>query len=102
CFGEVARIFLPLPDPASGAGRGIARSAPVVAQNSPDAGPGVVSYGRRMAEPPVENSHAMLYFSDGSLAYAGHYLHEGLHPVHTHSFVEVAVMTGGAGVHLSL
>jgi AraC family L-rhamnose operon transcriptional activator RhaR len=55
-----------------------------------------------MVDPPVENSHAMLYFSDGSLAYAGHYLHEGRHPVHTHSFVEVAVMTGGAGVHHSL
>jgi AraC family L-rhamnose operon transcriptional activator RhaR len=25
-----------------------------------------------------------------------------MHPVHTHSFVEVAVMTGGAGVHQSL
>ncbi|MET8149342.1 AraC family transcriptional regulator [Actinoplanes sp. NPDC049668] len=55
-----------------------------------------------MADPPVENSHAMLYFSDGSLAYAGHYLHEGMHPVHTHSFVEVAVMIGGSGVHHSL
>ncbi|MEU4218718.1 helix-turn-helix transcriptional regulator [Actinoplanes sp. NPDC026623] len=55
-----------------------------------------------MVDPPVESSHAMLYFSDGSLAYAGHYLHEGLHPVHTHSFVEVAVVVGGSGVHHSL
>jgi len=55
-----------------------------------------------MAEPPVHSSRDMLYFSDGSLAYAGHYLHEGLHPVHTHSFVEVAVMTGGTGAHISL
>jgi len=44
----------------------------------------------------------MLYFFDGSLAYAGHYLHQDVHPVHTHSFVEVAVMTGGKGVHHSL
>ena len=44
----------------------------------------------------------MLFISDGSLAYAGHYLHEGMHPVHTHSFVEVAVVTGGAGAHVSL
>ena len=44
----------------------------------------------------------MLYFSDGSLAYAGHYLHQNVHPVHTHSFVEIAVMTGGKGVHHSL
>ena len=55
-----------------------------------------------MADPPVENLHAMLYFSDGSLAYAGHSVHEGMHPAHTHSFVEVALMTGGAGVHHSL
>lgn len=55
-----------------------------------------------MAAPPVGNSHSMLYFSDGSVAYAGHALHEGVQPVHTHSFVEVAVMTGGAGVHHSL
>jgi AraC family L-rhamnose operon transcriptional activator RhaR len=60
------------------------------------------AYRRRMGEPPAENSHDLLYFADGSLAYAGHYLHEGLHPVHTHSFVEVAVMIGGAGAHFSL
>ena len=40
---------------------------------------------------------ALLYFTDGSLAYAGHYLHEQTHPVHTHAFVEIAVMTGGEG-----
>jgi len=55
-----------------------------------------------MTEPPVESTRDMLHFSDGSLAYAGHFLHEGVQPVHTHSFVEVAVVTGGAGVHISL
>jgi AraC family L-rhamnose operon transcriptional activator RhaR len=52
-----------------------------------------------MVDPPVENSHRLLHFTGGTLAYAGRYLHEGTHPVHTHSFVEVAVMMSGAGVH---
>jgi AraC family transcriptional regulator, L-rhamnose operon transcriptional activator RhaR len=55
-----------------------------------------------MADPPVDRSGALLYFADGSLAYAGHYLHENTHPVHTHAFMEIAVMTGGRGVHVSL
>jgi AraC family L-rhamnose operon transcriptional activator RhaR len=56
-----------------------------------------------MAEsPPVENTRTLLHFIDGSVAYAGHYLHDGGHPVHTHSFVEVAVVMGGSGVHVSL
>jgi AraC family L-rhamnose operon transcriptional activator RhaR len=55
-----------------------------------------------MAEPPVTRSGELLYFTDGSLAYAGHYLHQETHPVHTHSFVEVAVMIGGTGTHVSL
>ena len=54
-----------------------------------------------MANPPIESLRALLHFVDGSVAYAGHYLHQGIHPVHTHSFVEVAVVTGGAGVHIS-
>jgi AraC family L-rhamnose operon transcriptional activator RhaR len=55
-----------------------------------------------MAEPPVDRSGELLYFTDGSLAYAGHYLHEDNHPVHTHAFMEIAVMTGGRGDHVSL
>jgi AraC family transcriptional regulator, L-rhamnose operon transcriptional activator RhaR len=55
-----------------------------------------------MAEPPVERAHRLLYFTDGSLAYAGHYLHQGTHEEHTHSFMEIAVMVGGEGVHRSL
>jgi AraC family L-rhamnose operon transcriptional activator RhaR len=54
-----------------------------------------------MSEPPVEQSHGLLYFTDGTLAYAGHYLHEDVHEEHTHSFFEIAVMTGGAGAHRS-
>jgi AraC family L-rhamnose operon transcriptional activator RhaR len=55
-----------------------------------------------MADPPVENLRTMLHFIDGSLAFAGHYLHEDVHPVHTHSFVEVAVVIAGQGAHHSL
>jgi AraC-like DNA-binding protein/mannose-6-phosphate isomerase-like protein (cupin superfamily) len=55
-----------------------------------------------MAEPPVEKTRTLLHFFDGSLAWAGHYLHEGTHPVHTHSFFEIAVVTGGAGAHHTL
>lgn len=55
-----------------------------------------------MSRPPVGNDSSLLYFTDGSLAYAGHHLHQGAHPVHTHSFVEVAVTIGGTGVHHSL
>lgn len=55
-----------------------------------------------MAEPPVEKTRTLLHFVDGSLAWAGHYLHEGTHAVHTHSFFEVAVVTGGAGAHHTL
>ncbi len=55
-----------------------------------------------MAAPPVEDANGLLYFTDGTLAYAGHHLHERTHPEHTHSFVEIAVMIGGEGAHRSL
>ena len=60
------------------------------------------SYGLSMlVDPPVVNARDQLHFRDGSVAFAGHYLHDGTHPAHTHSFVEVAVVTGGAGTHHS-
>jgi AraC family L-rhamnose operon transcriptional activator RhaR len=55
-----------------------------------------------MAEPPVESTGTLLHFVSGSLAWAGHYLHEDTHPVHTHSFLEIAVVMGGTGAHHSL
>lgn len=56
-----------------------------------------------MDEPfPVEQTRTLLHFIDGSLAFAGHYLHEDVHPIHTHSFVEIAVVMGGAGAQRSL
>jgi AraC family transcriptional regulator, L-rhamnose operon transcriptional activator RhaR len=53
----------------------------------------------RLAEPPIDQVHGTLFFTDGSLAWAGPYLHEHDHPDHTHSFVEIAVVVGGSGVH---
>ena len=57
-----------------------------------------------MAEPPppVENNRKLLHFSDGAVAYAGQHLHQDTHPVHTHTFFEVAVVLAGEGVHQSL
>ncbi|HEX5115414.1 MAG TPA: AraC family transcriptional regulator [Pseudonocardiaceae bacterium] len=55
-----------------------------------------------LRQPPVEESRGLLYFTDGTLAYAGHYIHEERHPEHTHSFVEIAVVVGGQGQHRSL
>jgi AraC family L-rhamnose operon transcriptional activator RhaR len=52
-----------------------------------------------MTEPPVGNTHTLLHFTGGAVAYAGHWVHEDVHPVHTHSFVEVALTISGAGVH---
>jgi AraC family L-rhamnose operon transcriptional activator RhaR len=57
---------------------------------------------RTLTGAPIDDAGGLLYITDGSLAYAGHYLHEHSHPVHTHSFVEIAVVTGGVGAHRSL
>jgi AraC family L-rhamnose operon transcriptional activator RhaR len=55
-----------------------------------------------MDEFPVEQTRTLLHIIDGSLAFAGHYLHEDTHPIHTHSFVEIAVVMGGQGAQRSL
>jgi AraC family L-rhamnose operon transcriptional activator RhaR len=52
-------------------------------------------------EHTVEASRGLLYFTDGTLAYAAHYLHERDHAEHTHSFVEIAFVTGGEGQHVT-
>lgn len=52
-----------------------------------------------MTGSPVEEARGLLYLADGSLTYAQHCLHERIHPDHTHSFVEIAVVVGGEGVH---
>jgi AraC family L-rhamnose operon transcriptional activator RhaR len=56
---------------------------------------------------PWEILNQRFSFTDGTLAYAGRHLHDPSDPLyrssdlHTHSFMEVAVVTGGIGVHLS-
>lgn len=56
-----------------------------------------------MTDFPVEQIRELMHIVDGSLAFAGPYLHEDVEPaVHTHSFLEVAVVLGGEGAHRSL
>ncbi|QMU78433.1 AraC family transcriptional regulator [Streptacidiphilus sp. PB12-B1b] len=54
-----------------------------------------------MTELPVALENGLIYFTDDVLAGAGHHVHARLHPVHTHSFIEVMFVIGGEGVHLS-
>jgi AraC family L-rhamnose operon transcriptional activator RhaR len=51
---------------------------------------------------PLERSRDLEHFIDGSVAYAGRYGHRRFEPLHTHSFLEIAVVTAGAAVHVSL
>jgi AraC family L-rhamnose operon transcriptional activator RhaR len=48
---------------------------------------------------PMDTSRDVFYFTEGALAYAGHYLHSEDNPAHTHTFVEIAFVIGGAGTH---
>jgi AraC family transcriptional regulator, L-rhamnose operon transcriptional activator RhaR len=48
---------------------------------------------------PMDTSRDVFYFTDGALAYAGHYLHAEDNPAHTHTFVEIAFVIGGEGTH---
>jgi len=51
---------------------------------------------------PVEQTRTLLHIIDGTLSFSGRYLHEDTHPIHTHSFVEIAVVMGGVGAQRSL
>nr|WP_269329847.1 AraC family transcriptional regulator [Kineosporia babensis] len=42
-----------------------------------------------------------MVITDGSPVWSGHYLHEQDHPDHTHSFVEIALVLEGSGMHRS-
>ncbi|MBO3752450.1 helix-turn-helix domain-containing protein [Streptosporangiaceae bacterium NEAU-GS5] len=55
-----------------------------------------------MSDDPVAEFKGLLYFTDGSLAYAGRYSHDDSFATHTHSFVEIAVTLGGEGLHHSI
>jgi len=48
---------------------------------------------------PMDTSHVPMHFTEGTLAYAGLHLHVDGHPMHTHSFVEIAFAVGGSGTH---
>jgi AraC family L-rhamnose operon transcriptional activator RhaR len=50
----------------------------------------------------MDTSQDVFYFTEGSLAYAGCYLHDHDSPLHTHTFVEIAFAIGGTGTHQSL
>jgi AraC family L-rhamnose operon transcriptional activator RhaR len=53
-------------------------------------------YPWTMSEIPVTISPGgRAYFTEGVLAYAGPWVHEEPQEDHTHSFVEIAVVTGG-------
>ena len=51
---------------------------------------------------PLDTTQEQFHFRDGALAYAGYHVHESANPLHTHSFVEIAFATEGAGIHHSL
>lgn len=55
-----------------------------------------------MADEPVTTTGTLLHFVEGTVVHAGPHLHENTHPLHTHSFFEIALITGGEGVHHSL
>ena len=54
-----------------------------------------------MTELPVALENGLIYFTDDVVAGAGHHLHARMHPVHTHSFIEIMFVISGDGVHLS-
>jgi AraC family L-rhamnose operon transcriptional activator RhaR len=48
---------------------------------------------------PMDTTREVFHFNEGSLAYAGRYLHAEDNPLHTHSFMEIAFAIGGEGTH---
>ncbi|GAA1570571.1 AraC family transcriptional regulator [Kribbella sancticallisti] len=55
-----------------------------------------------MVDEPVRTTGTLLHFIEGTMVHAGSHVHEKSHPLHTHSFFELALVTGGEGVHHSL
>jgi AraC family transcriptional regulator, L-rhamnose operon transcriptional activator RhaR len=51
---------------------------------------------------PVEVAGGRAYFTDDALVYADRWVHDEPMEIHSHSFVEIAVVTGGAAVHVSV
>jgi AraC family L-rhamnose operon transcriptional activator RhaR len=54
-----------------------------------------------MADEPVRTIGTLLHFIEGTQVHAGPHLHTRFHPLHTHSFFELALVIGGEGVHHS-
>ena len=55
-----------------------------------------------MADEPVITRGTVLHFVEGTVVHAGKHLHEQSHPLHTHSFFELVLVTDGEGIHHSL
>ncbi|WP_371402427.1 AraC family transcriptional regulator [Kribbella sp. NBC_00662] len=55
-----------------------------------------------MTDEPVRTRGTVLHFVEGTVVHAGPHLHEKSHPLHTHSFFELLLVTGGEGIHHSL
>ena len=49
----------------------------------------------------MDYSTDVLHFAEGALAYTGYHFHDEPHPLHSHSFVEIAFVTAGTGTHVS-
>jgi AraC family transcriptional regulator, L-rhamnose operon transcriptional activator RhaR len=52
-----------------------------------------------VTELPVALENGLIYFTDDMVAGAGYHLHARMHPVHTHSFIEIVFVISGDGVH---
>jgi AraC-like DNA-binding protein len=51
---------------------------------------------------PVEVTGGRAFFTDDALVYADRWIHDEPMEIHSHSFVEIAIVLGGAAVHLSV
>ncbi len=51
---------------------------------------------------PMDTSRALFHFNDHVLTYAGRYQHDEQQVLHSHSFVEIAFVLSGEGVHRSI
>ncbi|GIF26940.1 AraC family L-rhamnose operon transcriptional activator RhaR [Actinoplanes tereljensis] len=47
----------------------------------------------------IRQTYTLVHFGDDSIAYAGRHLHESEMTLHTHSFVEMAIVVDGVGSH---
>jgi AraC family transcriptional regulator, L-rhamnose operon transcriptional activator RhaR len=57
--------------------------------------------GAVIEDMPMDTSQPLFHFNEDALAYAGYHRHDDVNPLHCHSFVEIAFVAGGQGVHLS-